>query len=83
MLRWRKILGCDFTEKEGIEVQDYRFEPTPDITAYQLFRCERRPLSMSCHSAKDYEVAIKNWFDALPSECRPYLWPIKVKVHEL
>jgi len=51
----------------------WKLDPKEDITAYELFRCNTHPISVSYPSAISFQEAINKWYGALPENCRRHL----------
>jgi hypothetical protein len=60
-----------------VVIYDYDFIPTENITAYELYKCDKLPLAIAFKTAKDFQLAIDNFYNNLPDKCKKYMHSVK------
>lgn len=67
----------DIPKKSNKEIiiSSYKFSPKEDITAYELYICQHRPIicisnDTSNNTSNEYQIKIDEWYNSLPNNCK-------------
>jgi hypothetical protein len=62
-----------FGHEKKSQIFSWKLDPKEDITAYELFLCNKQPYTLGYKSVIEYQEAINKWYNDLPSNCRRHL----------